>query len=309
MKKTIPQRKTVLEGRPPLLIYLLTCCVILAGCLQNKVTLPRVSQEMSERQLTGKFVWYDIFTDDLGAVEPFYSELFGWTFDNVSGSKEQVKTISLNGVPVGNAVKVVPLDGAQRESMWLPYMSTPDVDTAVQFVEENQGSVATGPKDLQGRGRVAVVHDPGGALFALLHANGGDPLDDELEPFSWLGGELWTRDMEEATDFYVRLAGYEERLVPLACGDTYHFLMGDGEPRAGVAKILWDDVEPNWVPYVAVDDVVKIVDKALALGATLLMEPDTTYPDNEVALLADPSGAVFGVQQIDFGSIHGGDKQ
>ncbi|BHH82266.1 VOC family protein [Desulforhopalus sp. 52FAK] len=298
MKLTHPRKK---KNRSPFFvpILLLIFVSLLGGCITSQTKVPQISQDAEGPQLTGKFVWYDVFTDDLSGTATFYSELFGWSFQDLPASKTQVQTIVQDGVPIGNAIAVGKRQNKNSGSQWLSYMSVPDVDEAVQVVEDDHGTIHTAAKQLPDRGRVAVVRDPQGALFALLHSSTGDPKDEDLKYSAWLGSELWTTDMEKARIFYTNIAGYEEKLVPLTCGDTYHFLMRDEEPRAGIAQIPWDDVDPIWIPYVGVESVATITSKAIELGATLIMEPDTAFPENEVAILADPSGAIFGIQQID----------
>ena len=63
-------------------------------------------------------------------------------------------------------------------------------------------------------------------------------------------------------------------------------------------KIPWDDVKPNWLPYIAVKDVMAIVAKAEELGGKVLVEPDKAIREGRAAIIADPSGAVFAVQQF-----------
>ena len=62
--------------------------------------------------------------------------------------------------------------------------------------------------------------------------------------------------------------------------------------------IPWDNVKPNWVPYIAVEDVMAITEKAKQLGGKLLIEPDKNVREGLVAIIADPSGAVFAIQQL-----------
>jgi predicted enzyme related to lactoylglutathione lyase len=82
--------------------------------------------------------------------------------------------------------------------------------------------------------------------------------------------------------------------------------MRDGRPRGGVAKIEWKGVKPNWVPYVGVKDIDAVVLKAKKLGGKVLIGLDPDRED-DVAILADPSGAVFGVQQLGGKMSHGED--
>ena len=77
-----------------------------------------------------------------------------------------------------------------------------------------------------------------------------------------------------------------------------HFLIKNGKTRGGIVKIPWDDIKPNWLPYIAVEDVMAIVAKAETLGGKVLVEPDKMVREGLLAIIADPSGAVFAVQQI-----------
>ena len=55
--------------------------------------------------------------------------------------------------------------------------------------------------------------------------------------------------------------------------------------------IDWDEVESNWLPYVSVSDVAATAKKAESLGAKQLIR------DERLAVLLDPTGAAFGIQQ------------
>jgi predicted enzyme related to lactoylglutathione lyase len=53
--------------------------------------------------------------------------------------------------------------------------------------------------------------------------------------------------------------------------------------------------QPHWINYVRVDDVAKMVDKAVALGGRVLVGPRLDRHGGHVAIVADPQGAVFGM--------------
>ena len=57
-------------------------------------------------------------------------------------------------------------------------------------------------------------------------------------------------------------------------------------------------MHPNWVPYVAVADISKTVEKAEKLGAIVLMAPHKEIREGTSAILLDPTGAVFAVIQL-----------
>jgi predicted enzyme related to lactoylglutathione lyase len=249
-------------------------------------------------RLVGKFVWFDLFTHDLQAARHFYEELFGWSFYPVESGRKSVNTIIREGIPIANATQIDRKKNKVRKSRWLSYLSVEDVDRSTKLVEQYNGTIYMRPKELPNRGRVAVVKDPQGAVFAMVTVLGGDPPDQEMMENFWMGSELWTSHMDSALNFYQVLVGYEQKMVDVGTESKYCLMVKDGQPRAGMVKIPWDDVKPNWVPYIAVEDVMAIADKVKQLGGILLIEPDKKVREGRVAIISDPNGAVFGVQQL-----------
>ena len=72
-------------------------------------------------------------------------------------------------------------------------------------------TVFTPPTSLSDRGKIAVVADPQGALFALLQTANGDPAyttePASVGDFFW--HELWTGDIDRAVTFNGKLAPYQ----------------------------------------------------------------------------------------------------
>jgi len=267
------------------------------GCAHEPLRVPPMTPDPTELHLTGKFVWFDLFTRDLPGARHFYEALLGWSFQKASGAEERVMTIACNDVPIGNAVAVDRVKIEDKPSRWLSYMSVMDVDQAILRVEQHQGSVYMPARNLPDRGRVAVVLDAQGAPFALVASTTGDPPDNGFDRNDFFAAELWARDRDAAIVFYRAVAGYNLELADLGDGNAYHLLVEDGTPRAGVVQIPWEEVKPNWVPYIAVEDVDAVAEKVEPLGGRLLIEPDPNIRDGKVAIIADPSGAVFAVQQ------------
>ena len=227
------------------------------------------------------------FASDLKAVQPFYEALFGWSFHETASGESRVPTIRREGVPIANAVSVDETQMKDGASRWLSYMSVADVDQTALRIEKNQGAVYMPPKNLPDRGRVAVVKDPEGALFAVLTATGGDPPDPAYELYDFLGSELWARQLETAIPFYQTLVAYEIEMVDVGSEKDYHLLVRDDEPRAGVVQIPWDDVNPNWIPYIAVEDVAAVAVRVEVLGGRLLIAPDPEIREGNAAIKAD----------------------
>ena len=270
----------------------------MSSCSKRQVIVPRVTQEPTNLRLVGKFVWFDLFTNDLKSASHFYEELFGWSFYPAESGRKRVNTITLEGIPIGNAIQIKQRKNKVRKSRWLSYMSVENVDASVKLVEQNHGTVFMRPKELPNRGRVAVVKDPQGAVFAMITASGGDPPDKGIMKNFWMGSELWTSNVDSAMDFYHSLVGYKKELVEVGTGSKYCLLVKDGQLRAGMVNIPRDDIKPNWVPYIAVEDVMAVAQKAKQLGGILLIEPDKKVREGMLAIISDPTGAVFAVQQL-----------
>jgi predicted enzyme related to lactoylglutathione lyase len=272
---------------------------------------PPVTERAAPEPLPGKIVWHDLLTHDPAAARDFYGALFGWTFEASPEVPERYWDISHDGKTIGS------LFAAARDEvdspLWLVSVSVPDVDRAAGQTRDLGGSVTVAPSDLPNRGRYAVIEDPQGAFVVLLRGTPGDPPDGgAIAAGDWLWTELWTTDARAAVTFYEDLLGYRSEAVAArledldeegygeesASGDlpvVFFALFGGDEPRAGIHQ-LPGEAPPHWLPYVAVRDVQDMADRATELGARVLLPPEAVR-NAEAAILVDPAGAPFGIQQ------------
>jgi len=271
------------------IFFLMLAALVLVGCSSRIV--PPVNEPASTNRLPGKFVWYDLLSPEVEKSAAFYAELLGW---EAAKEPEQagVRTFFLKGYPIATIFE------REGDAQWLCSISVEDVDKAETVAQANGGLVVLNADDMPNRGRMAVIKDPQGAPFAVLASSSGDPMDFAPAEGEWLGGELWTTNVNKAVGFYVTLAGYEVREVDVHAKVKYRTLFKDNELRAGVVSLLYKRVTPQWVPYVAVADVQQTVAKAEQLGGEVLIRPDLSVKEGRVALIKDPAGAVFGVQGL-----------
>jgi predicted enzyme related to lactoylglutathione lyase len=118
----------------------------------------------------GAWAMSQLATQDLDAAAAFYGELFGWTTEAfgpatmfrlpgyVGGEPEQ---------PVSREVVAVMVEGNEGEAGWIPDFWVSDVDAVAA-----RANAVTGPYDLPGMGRQAVLADPEGAVFSVTHITG-----------------------------------------------------------------------------------------------------------------------------------------
>lgn len=110
--------------------------------------------------------------------------------------------------------------------------------------------------------------------------------------FVWY--ELLARDAAGALEFYPRVFGWGVE-VYTKLEDPYPMFTVEGRPMGGVLQVPRDAVgagEPSgWLGYVTTPNVDATVDRAVALGSTLLADPRDIGDIGRMAVLADPQGA------------------
>ena len=269
--------------------------LVLAGC-GPKFVVPPVASPPTQTRLPGKFVWFDLFTGDAPGSAAFYETLFGWKITPSGDPRDKISTVFRQGKPIASLIALEPRSGRAK---WLGYLSVPDVDHALDRVRELGGSVHREARDMPDRGRVAIAVGPQKGAFGLITSSSGDPADGAPVPCMWLGSELWTTDEDAALAFYTGLVDYEVNSVKLRDKVRYSMLLTQGHRRAGILEFPWPDGVTEWIPFIEVDDAAATVARAGELGAHMLLSPDMRVAEGRMAIIEDPAGAVFGIQQVD----------
>jgi len=270
------------------------------SCSSRSLTVPAVADPPTNVYLPGKFVWHDLMTKDVPAVKKFYGDLFGWRFAGPDDPRAKYTTILFNDRPIGGIVYVAELEDGGNPSQWMSYLSVEDVDQAVEIFRKTGGKILREAWDQPDRGRMAILQDPYGALIALVRSDVGDPPDADPVNYGWLWHEYLTTDLSAARPFYESLSGYETESMPVREGYLYYVLKKADKPRAGIAQVPWEDLKPNWLVYVLVEEVQPVVDRIKSLDGEILIEPNPELRKGSVALVSDPSGGVFAVQKWPF---------
>ena len=288
----------------PVLISLALVLAV-SGCATTNVNLPSITTGPTDIRAQGKIIWHDLLTNDPAASQAFYSELFGWEFEDVGTfaglrSNSAYTLIRHNGNVIGGMVNTVALNGRSDISQWVTVMSVNDVDDAVSQFRAAGGKVVAPPTDVGTRGRMALVRDAEGALLAMLQTRDGDPADREPGLGDFLWDELWTSDVEGATAFYTGLTGMQTDDVAIESGDnggrSYRLLKDGDRPRVGVLLNPLEGLDPVWVNYLRVEDPAAITARVTDLGGAVIVEAQPRPLGGEVAFIAGPSGAAIALQ-------------
>ena len=120
----------------------------------------------------GSITWVELMTRDIPAAHRFYSQVFGWqpqTSPMGEGGPEYTEW-KLGSESIGGAMAMMANIPEQVPPHWKAYFDVENADRSASQVAELGGQVLAGPMDFPG-GRFAVVADPHGAVFGVLHGS------------------------------------------------------------------------------------------------------------------------------------------
>ncbi|MFI1972912.1 glyoxalase [Streptomyces cinnamoneus] len=120
----------------------------------------------------GSVVWNELNTADPGTAGSFYSAALGLTHSPME-ELPGYSALKANGRVVGG-MQSLEKSPPGSPSHWLTYFCVDDTDGTVDALTKAGGSVLKPPFDMVA-GRMAVVQDPQGAVFALIDATGPSP--------------------------------------------------------------------------------------------------------------------------------------
>ncbi len=121
--------------------------------------------EMSENMTTpGIAGWIQHSGPNAAAAKKFYADVIGWTIADIPMQDGS----GYSGIMVGDG----PIGGfspmAEDSGAWTIYVTVEDVDSCTQKARDAGATIAAGPLDMPGIGRMATIIDPQGARIALI---------------------------------------------------------------------------------------------------------------------------------------------
>jgi uncharacterized protein len=241
---------------------------------------------MSERTSypPGTFSWAELATSDADGAKAFYSQIFGWEYDDNPIGDGQVYTMARRD---GGQVAAL-YSTSEQPPHWNCYVTVASVDDAAAKAKDLGANVMAEPFDVMDVGRMAVFTDPQGAALCLWEARAsiGATLVNTPGAMTW--NDLVTPDVEASADFYSQLFGWTTEEIPDAGG---YRVIKNGE-RANGGMMPAPDGFPAWIPYFGHEDVDGLIEAVPGLGGQVLNGP-MRMPQGSIAVFRDPQGAVF----------------
>lgn len=240
----------------------------------------------------GTFSWVENATTDQEGAKGFYSELFGWEYDDSPVDDGIYYSMAKLG---GKYVAAIAPQQPDERSIgvpphWNSYITVDDVDAVSARVEELGGTLHAPPFDVMEVGRMSAMSDATGAVVYLWQAKQhiGAGLVNVPGAFCW--NELATREPEKAQEFWSELLGWSYEQVSEA---PAYWSIRNGERTNGGLRMLGAELPPetpaHWVVYFAVDSI----DAAAPKAGTTLVPKTQAGGENSFAVFADPFGGVF----------------
>lgn len=249
----------------------------------------------------GQNVWHELMTTDVETAKRFYTETIGWKAQKWEDSDpNNPYTVWMSGErPIGGLM-ALPEEAKKMgaPSSWMAYTAVDDVDATSEKAESLGGKIQKPGFDIPKVGRIAILSDPQGAVFAVYKP--AEPMPQtpktEVGDFSW--AELNTTDYEGAWKFYSELFGWQHSSsMDMGEAGTYFMFQDRDEITKGgmsnTAKRL--NVPPHWLHYVTVADMDGAVERIKQCGGSIVNGPMSIPGDDLVAQCKDPTGVIFAI--------------
>src|SRR4051794_27001314 len=149
----------------------------------------------------GAFSWVELATSDAGEAKRFYAELFGWDYDDNEVGEGMV--YSMAKIDGGHVAGLFESD--QSPPHWTSYVSVKSADDTAKHAGDTGGTVLAEPFDVMDAGRMAVLQDPQGGVFAVWEPKQHIGAQVVNVPGALTWNDLMTSDVTAAATFYCDL--------------------------------------------------------------------------------------------------------
>jgi predicted enzyme related to lactoylglutathione lyase len=245
----------------------------------------------------GKFTWFELMTSDTQAAGKFYSDVVGWTTQEMPSADGIPYTIfNVNNVGIAGMLSL------PGHVAWVGYIVVDDVDAHIEKIVEAGGKLWKPATDIPDMLRFAVMSDPQGAAIVIFTPSPKMPSPPEGRPASPTPGtigwhELYTTDLEAGFDFYNKLFGWTKvNDMDMGPAGVYrifdegdHKEMGDG----GMMTKMPQMPVSCWNFYFNVDSIGAAIKRVESGGGKVMNGPMQVPGGSWIIQGQDPQGAMF----------------
>jgi uncharacterized protein len=242
----------------------------------------------------GTFSWTDLTTSDPDGAKRFYTELFGWEFEDQPIPEEAGGGVYTMLRKDGKDVAALSEAREGMPTFWGSYVTVESADATATRATDLGGTLIMEPFDVMEVGRMTTIQDPTGAIVSAWEPHGSIGAGLVNGPGALTLNQLNTPDPQAAERFYTELFGW--RTEEMAGGDAPYWgiYLGD-RVNGGMMPIDPDGGVPaHWLSYFGTSDVDADAGRIGELGGQVLFPP-TDVPGGRILVAQDPQGATFGI--------------
>jgi predicted enzyme related to lactoylglutathione lyase len=119
------------------------------------------------RDEPGSMCWFELNASDLDLARDFYTNMFGYSVDDISDETIAYNVLLLDSLPEEQRSVAGIYSSADLPKGWTVCFAVDDADAHVERIRHGGGKVLSEPVDTP-YGRFAVAQDPGGATFSVM---------------------------------------------------------------------------------------------------------------------------------------------
>jgi predicted enzyme related to lactoylglutathione lyase len=246
----------------------------------------------------GDFVWYELITPDADGAQAFYGAVLGWTFAPSDQPGIDYRIASAGSEQIGGILALTAeMQGGGAQPGWLGYVAVDDLEASVEAITSAGGSLLMGPRDIPGTGRFALVSDPQGVPFYVMHDTSGQASHAFASDAPRVGhcawNELATPDRSGAMAFYTGQFGWvKDGEMDMGAMGAYEFVRHGSVIGAMMTKPP-EMPTACWSYYFRVADIDAAAATVVAQGGQVLFGPSEVPGGDFIITGLDPQGAVF----------------
>lgn len=128
----------------------------------------QTSSEAAKASSHGGFCWNELMTHNVEGAKTFYKDVVGWSFEPMPMPGNTYWVAKMGDKRVGGMFPMSGPDFKNVPEHWVSYIAVDDVDARVRKATAAGASVMRAPFDIPNVGRIAILHDQGGAVIAMI---------------------------------------------------------------------------------------------------------------------------------------------
>jgi predicted enzyme related to lactoylglutathione lyase len=175
---------------------------------------------------------------------------------------------------------------------WTSYVTVADADAATARTIDLGGGSINDAFDVMELGRMAVLRDPQGAVFAVWQPHTRIGAERVNDVGCLCMNELATTDLPSARSFYEEVFGWRTESIDTGPDGPPTVFVFNGERLNASFGAVEGGTPPHWRPYFSVGSTDTAMQRVRELGGEELLPP-SPHPHGSIAIARDPQGAVF----------------